>query len=119
MYHFYLPNIAQIVVLLATLLALGIYWDVGVAAWLSGSVLTIVINTWFTFRVVSIKKIVDTKRFLLSANRGIVEKYCLAVSGFAVIFIVLKPQYPLLVFLGCIEMYITHMVVSAFMQRQR
>jgi len=98
--RFYLPVCIQLVV--AGLIGLVIIAFDGESskAWFSGSLLAVSCNAWFIFRAVATEKVRSSHVVVALANRGLLEKYVLAASGFAVIFVILKPYTPLLVFVG-------------------
>jgi len=118
MNRYYLPVAVQLAVFSLTAVAIWFLWNKGFIAWVSGCALTIVCNIWFTFRSMFSQKVRSTNAFLAAANRGLVEKYLLAASGFAVIFVTIKPQTPLLVILSAVLMMCTHFVASVMITRR-
>lgn len=118
MNRIYLPVAVQLAVFSVTAVAIWFFLNKGFIAWVSGCALTIMCNVWFSFRSMFSLKVRSSHAFLAAANRGLVEKYLLAASGFAVIFVMIKPQTPLLVILSAVLMMSTHFVASVVITRR-
>lgn len=117
--RYYLPVVAQIIVLTVSGLVVLALENAGFIAWLSGGILAIVCDAWFTFRAIASKRVRSSLVVVANAQRGILEKYFLAASGFACIFVIIKPHTPLLVFLGFGLMTVTQLSVAMHAHRSR
>jgi len=97
---------------------IGFVWQEGLSAWLSGAVLTLVCNAWVTLRTLKSEHVRSSSAFLVAANRGIREKFALAITGFVIIFVTIKPHHPALVFVACVLLYGVHVIAAVVFYRR-